>query len=149
MTKRADTGWAELALDALRSTGHRSGGARQAVVELLAETDCCLSAQEIADELNARESRVGIASIYRAIDVLQDMGLVQRVDVGAGTSRYEAVVPGGDHHHHIVCDACGRISAFEDSGLERAISRVGERIGRRVERHDVLLHGHCSRCETG
>ena len=114
MTKRADTGWAELALDALRSTGHRSGGARQAVVELLAETDCCLSAQEIADELNARESRVGIASIYRAIDVLQDMGLVQRVDVGAGTSRYEAVVPGGDHHHHIVCDACGRISAFED-----------------------------------
>jgi Fur family ferric uptake transcriptional regulator len=143
-----DSSWSELALEALRKSGHRSGGARQAVVELLAETDCCLSAQEIADRLKARRSRVGIASVYRAIDVLQGIGLVQRVDVGEGTSRYESVVPGGEHHHHIVCDSCGRISAFEDPGLERAITRVAGRIGHRVHGHDVLLHGHCSRCEA-
>ena len=148
MAKPVEAGWSELALEALRGAGHRSGGARQAVVELLAQTDCCLSAQEIADRLKTRRSRVGIASVYRAIDVLQGIGLVQRVDVGEGTSRYEAVVPGGEHHHHIVCESCGRISAFEDQGLERAISCLAGRIGHRVYRHDVLLHGHCTRCEA-
>lgn len=148
MAKPVEAGWSELALEALRGAGHRSGGARQAVVELLAQTDCCLSAQEIADRLKTRRSRVGIASVYRAIDVLQGIGLVQRVDVGEGTSRYEAVVPGGEHHHHIVCESCGRISAFEDQGLERAISRLAGRIGHHVYRHDVLLHGHCTRCEA-
>jgi Fur family ferric uptake transcriptional regulator len=139
--------WTERALEALGEAGHRSGGARRAVVEQLAREDCCVSAQQIADRLKADGEGVGIASVYRALDLLHGFGLVQRVEVGGGGTRYEAVVPGGEHHHHVVCDSCGRISPFEDAGLERAIGRLASRLGHRVSAHDVLIHGECSRCE--
>jgi Fur family transcriptional regulator, ferric uptake regulator len=138
--------WGERAERAMEGAGHRPGGARQAVVELLSRQDCCLSAQEIADELRSRGSGVGIASVYRTLDLLHGMGLVQRVDVGEGGQRYEPVVPGGDHHHHAVCESCGEVTAFEDSRLERAIERLSDRLGHAVSGHDVVIRGRCTRC---
>ncbi|MGH2954765.1 MAG: Fur family transcriptional regulator [Solirubrobacterales bacterium] len=138
--------WAKVALEALEAGGHRSGGARRAVVEMLADEDCCLTAQEIAERLRAARGGIGTASVYRALELLDSIGLVQRVEIGEGGTRYEAVVPGGEHHHHVVCDACGRITAFEDAGLERAIGRVESRLGHRVSAHEVVLRGQCSRC---
>jgi Fur family transcriptional regulator, ferric uptake regulator len=141
--------WADFALAALDSAGHRSGGARRAVVELLAAEDCCLTAQEIADRLRAEGGGIGTASVYRALELLDSLGMMQRVEIGEGGTRYEAVVPGGEHHHHVVCDTCGRITAFEDAGLERAIGRVESRLGHRVSAHEVVLRGECSRCARG
>jgi Fur family ferric uptake transcriptional regulator len=152
MSKRSDrspTEWATLAQEALEAAGHRSGGARKAVVELLAGEDCCLTAQEIADRLRAERGGIGTASVYRALELLDSIGLVQRVEVGGGGTRYEAIVPGGEHHHHVVCDACGRITAFEDPGLERAIGRVEARLGHRVSAHEVVLRGECALCSGG
>ena len=128
--------------------GQRTGGARSAVVDLLADQDCCLSAQEIADRLRSRGNRVGTASVYRALDLLRGIGLVQRIEVGEGGARYEPVIPGGEHHHHVLCDSCGRLSAFEDEGLERAIARLAKRLRHEVSGHDVLIHGRCARCES-
>jgi len=138
--------WRELALNALGEAGLRRGGARQAVVDQLAREDCCVTAQQIADALRKGGSRIGIASVYRALETLDRIGLVQRVEVGEGGTRFEAIVPGGEHHHHVVCDKCGRISPFEDEGLERAIGRLADRLGHRVSGHDVLIHGECGRC---
>ena len=149
MAKGSASEWSALALEALGEAGLRVGGARRAVVEQLAREDCCVTAQEIADSLRASDSAVGTASVYRALEALDRIGLVQRVEVGEGGTRYEAIVPGGEHHHHVVCDSCGRISPFEDAGLERAIGQLAERIGHRVSGHDVLIHGECGRCERG
>jgi Fur family transcriptional regulator, ferric uptake regulator len=148
MTGEPDT-WSELASDALERTGHRAGGARRAVVDLLSRQDCCLSAQEIAARLRDEGSTVGTASVYRALDLLYEVGMVQRVEVGEGGTRYEPMIPGGEHHHHVVCEDCGRISAFEDQGLERAIEGLATRLGHRVSGHDVLIRGRCSRCARG
>ncbi len=71
---------------------------------------------------------------------------MQRVEVGDGGARFEAVVPGGEHHHHAVCDRCGRLTPFSDEGLERAIHRLGDRLSHRVRAHDVLIRGECERC---
>ena len=139
--------WSDLALGALDEAGHRSGGARRAVVNQLSKERCCVTAQEITDRLRADGSGVGIASVYRALDALQAVGLVQRVEVGEGGTRYEALVPGGEHHHHVVCDDCGRISQFADESLERAIDRLGRRLGHRISAHEVLIRGRCARCE--
>jgi Fur family ferric uptake transcriptional regulator len=117
-----------------------------AVVDLLAGEDCCLSAQEIVERLRGRGDRVGTASVYRALDLLHKTGLVMRVDLGDGGARYEAVRPGGDHHHHAVCDRCGQITQFEDPALERAIDRLGTRLGHRVSGHDVIIRGECPGC---
>jgi Fur family transcriptional regulator, ferric uptake regulator len=115
-------------------------------VELLSRQSCCLSAQEIAEGVRAGGSKVGLASVYRALDLLHGMGLVQRVDLGDGGLRYEPVLPGGEHHHHAVCDSCGRVTAFEDEKLESALERLAGRLRHSISAHDVVIHGSCKRC---
>jgi ABC-2 type transport system ATP-binding protein len=99
------------------------------------------------DELRSGGEGVGLASVYRTLDLLHGLGLVQRVDVGEGGQRYEPVVPGGEHHHHAVCDSCGRLTRFEDPSLERALERLSDRLGHRGAAHDVVIRGTCARCE--
>src|SRR5262249_24867124 len=115
--------WSAHALERLSGAGYRRGGARQAVIELLDAQRCALSALDIEDKLRAREGRrVGRASIYRVVDELVSLGLLTRVDVGDGVARYEPQRHG--HHHHLVCDGCGRLEPFQDDALERAISKL-------------------------
>ncbi len=138
--------WAEATLAALLAKGLHQGGARRAVVEMLGEQDCCLTAQEVLDQLRASGRSVSIASIYRILDLLTNEGFVQRIELGSGMSRYEPVQPGGEHHHHLVCDTCGTVEAFEDRALERALARVEQSSGYAVALHDVVLHGSCRDC---
>ena len=142
------SGWAETTLAQLRESGYRSGGARRAVVELLARQSCCLSAQEIFDALRAEGRPVGIASVYRVLDLLTEQRLVMRLDVGGGVARYEPARSDEHHHHHLVCDDCGKVEAFSDEPLERALHQLGARVGYEVEAHDVVLRGSCEDCRT-
>jgi Fur family ferric uptake transcriptional regulator len=146
MASAAATGWAESARTRLNEEGHRAGGAREAVVHLLSGQDCCLSAQEIAGEIKASGGKTGLASVYRALDLLHGLGLVQRVDLGDGGLRYEPILPDGHHHHHAVCDRCGKVTAFEDEGLERALHDLADDIRHSVDAHEVVIHGSCRRC---
>ncbi len=146
MASATSADWESSARAALSDAGHRSGGARGAVVSLLARQSCCLSAQEISEGLRGKGTDVGLASIYRALDLLHEMGLVQRVEIGEGGARYEPVVPGGEHHHHAVCDTCGRVTAFEDERLERQLERLAGRLRHSMSGHDIVIHGDCARC---
>jgi Fur family ferric uptake transcriptional regulator len=139
------TSWSDQALTALEERG-RSGGARRAVVELLGRQHCCLSAQQIFDQLRGGGRRVGIATVYRVLEQLSERGLVQRIDVGEGIARYEAALPSGEHHHHLVCDDCGKVEAFADDELEAVIHAVERRTGYSIAGHDVVLRGACHEC---
>ena len=141
--------WTKSALARLREASGRSGGARREVVEFLGRQDCCSTAQEIHDGVRASGAHVGIASVYRALEGLATLGLVQRVDLGDGTSRFEPADPGGEHHHHLVCGACGKVEPFEDPALEDAIERVAGGRGYDVAAHDVVLRGACENCRAG
>jgi Fur family transcriptional regulator, ferric uptake regulator len=138
--------WREHATMALSRGGFRAGAARQRVVDSLAARDCCATAQEIADELRGGGRPVGIASVYRALELLDRLGLVHRLDVGDGTARYEAALAGGEHHHHVVCERCGRVEQFTDASLERAITTLSARLDYAIDEHDVTLRGTCPRC---
>ncbi len=140
--------WTAHVLDRMRAESGRSGGARRVVVELLGRQDCCLSAQEIHDGVRSEGARVGIASVYRTLEGLDELGLVQRVDLGDGVSRFERIDPRGDHHHHLVCDDCGKVEPFEDSALEQALERVAGGRGYEVAAHDVVLRGACGDCRV-
>lgn len=147
--KAEQESWGEHALATLAAAGYRRGGARNAVVELLAREDCALTAQEIDDRLRAQGRSVGRASVYRILEVLTELRLVQRIDVGQGVARYERHLPDGEHHHHLVCDSCGQIAPFSDPTLEQAIERVSRSLSFAVDDHDVVLHGACSACRDG
>jgi Fur family transcriptional regulator, ferric uptake regulator len=138
--------WVEHALETLQDAGYRQGGARRAVVELLGEEDCALSALEIEDKLQARDHAIGRASVYRTLEQLESLRLVQRLEMGTGTASYERVRPTGEHHHHLICERCGAVVPFEDPQLERAIARVSSSASFDVSDHDVTLHGLCRSC---
>jgi Fur family ferric uptake transcriptional regulator len=140
--------WREHAIAELRSAGLRKGQARLAVIDLLSEQPCALTAPEIEADLRRQGHRVGLASVYRTLELLADMKLVGRLEVGQGIARYEPLVPGGDHHHHLVCDHCGRVIPFDDDELERTIDRLTHKVKFKVAEHDVVLHGACRACRN-
>ena len=138
--------WSARALASLQAEGLRNGGARRAVVEHLGVQSCCRSAQEIFDGIREQGRRVGIASVYRAVEQLVDLDLVQRVELGDGITRFEPAHVGGEHHHHLVCDDCGRVDPFSDPGLEEALERAASRLDYGMTAHEVVLHGSCADC---
>jgi Fur family ferric uptake transcriptional regulator len=138
--------WAASAARALSDAGYRRGGARRAILELLDEQTCALSAVEIERALSDRQREVSRASVYRVLEELEEIGLVQRVEIGQAIVRYEPVRHGHGHHHHLVCDRCGRLEPFTDEGLERAIRRLSERLPAQVSEHEIVLHGACQEC---
>lgn len=141
------SGWLQDAEHTLTLAGRKRGGARRAVLEVLARESCALTAVEIEDALRAGSSRrVSRASVYRILDELESLRLVQRVDIGQAMVRYERVSGREDHHHHLVCDECGVVMPFSDPALERAISDLSERVPLAVSEHDIVLHGSCQDC---
>jgi Fur family transcriptional regulator, ferric uptake regulator len=138
--------WAEHAAQALADAGYRRGGARRAILELLGEQSCALSATEIQEALSGRNRDVSRSSVYRVMEELEEIGQLQRVEVGQGMVRYEPVRSGPGHHHHLVCDQCGRLQPFTDDGLERAIRRLSDRVPLRVSEHEIVIHGACETC---
>jgi Fur family ferric uptake transcriptional regulator len=148
MTASTKSDWAEHALATLQDAGHRRGGARTAVVEALAAHDCAVTAIDLDDELARRSPRVARASVYRALEQLEQLALVRRIEVARGVAGYERVDPTGHHHHHAICRDCGRMVPFEDRSLERAIGKLCEDLDFEVAEHDVVLRGRCERCSN-
>lgn len=138
--------WADRAEAALAAAGHRRGGARRAVLELLGGQECALTAQEMEDRLRGAERAVSRASIYRVLDELESLRLVQRVETGQAMVRYERVCETEEHHHHLVCDRCGVVLPFSDPALERAISSISARVPLTVSEHEIVLRGQCRDC---
>ncbi len=133
--------WAEHATRRLDEAGYRSGAARRQVVELLAGERCAVTALEIDRRLDS----VGRASVYRTLDQLEQLHLVQRVEIGGDAAGYERV-DAGEHHHHLVCEECGRLAPFADRSLERAIEAISRETEFEVAAHDVVLRGRCADC---
>jgi Fur family transcriptional regulator, ferric uptake regulator len=140
-------GWVEEASATLRGAGYRPGAAGQLVLEHLAGQTCCVGAKDIHDDLRRHGRNVGLASVYRMLDALSEQALVQRVDVGDGIVRYEPARR-SDHHHHLVCDECGKVEPFADRGLERALEAVEERSGYSIAGHEVVVRGACADCRA-
>ena len=131
----------------LQAAGYRRGFARRRVIEFLEREECCIGAQDLHRNLRAQGERIGLASVYRVLDVLTERRLVQRLDLGDGVMRFEPVREHEHHHHHIVCDDCRKIEPFADLRLERVIRDVEAGSGYAVAGHDVVLRGACEACQ--
>lgn len=138
--------WSAHARRVLAQSGHHAGAARQAVIDLLASQACARSAVEIEDSLRTSARPVARASIYRILDELERLGLVQKLQVGQDMARYEPARGGEDHHHHLVCDSCGTVVPFTDEALEHAIYALSRRVPMQISEHEIVLRGACRDC---
>ena len=86
------------------------------------------------------------ATIFRSLDVLADLGVVERLDLPTGEHAFVACEPA--HHHHIVCSSCGRSTGVEDHGLEQVAAAIGRSTGYRVDTHRLELFGRCPSCQA-
>ena len=145
----SNTAWLQQAHAKLADSGRKRGGARGAVLELLAGERCALTAIEVEQALRSRPGRpVSRASVYRILDELQRLGLVQRARIGRGMARYERAGGREEHHHHLVCDGCGTVMPFSDPALEQAIANLRLRTPFAVSEHEIVLHGACRDCRA-
>lgn len=120
----------------IRRAGHKATPQRMAVVEAL-----CEEQHQSLDELRSRCPEIGLVTVYRTLDLLSELGLVRRMDLG-DRPRYEMAER---HHHHLICESCGLISEFEDCPLDqRVISRASPDF--RVMAHSLEVYGQCVGC---
>jgi Fur family transcriptional regulator, ferric uptake regulator len=148
MTRAKIDSWAEHAQRVLADSKRHTGAARRVLLELLDSQTCARSVIEIEDALRGSERPIGRASIYRILDELERLHLVQKVQVGQAMARYEPIRGHDEHHHHLVCDNCGVVLPFTDSGLETAIKALSRRVPIDVTEHEIVLHGACHDCAS-
>ncbi len=142
------TPWIAHAYAELTAAGYRTGGARDEILRMLDDQACCVTAQEIFDALREQRKPVGLASVYRTLEVLADLRLVHRIEIGTAAA-YEPAHPGGRHHHHAVCASCAQVIPFEDPTLERFLEVIASRLDFRLDAHDIALRGICTHCRPG
>jgi len=150
-------------LGALREHGYRLTAPRRTLVGVIVGSEEPLSVQEIhaaANEAALRETDVetaehsaediNLVTVYRFANLLVDLGLVRRVEFGQGYYRYERAEPqDGPHHHHLICQICGRIQDFLGCDIaEKLTARLEAETGFKLTRHQLELYGTCSTCQT-
>ena len=86
------------------------------------------------------------ATIFRSLDVMADLGIVERLDLPSGEHAFVACEP--VHHHHVVCSSCGRSTGVADHGLERVADSIARETGFRLAGHRLELFGLCPACQT-
>jgi Fur family ferric uptake transcriptional regulator len=130
---------------ALEHAGYRLTAPRRALADLIAARRGHFTAEELLSESRRRRLGVTRATVFRSLDVLTELGVVERLDLPTGEHAFVACEPA--HHHHVVCSSCGRSTWVADSGLERAAEAIGRSTGYRVETHRVELFGLCPDCQ--
>jgi Fur family ferric uptake transcriptional regulator len=119
---------------------------RLAVASVVLDAADHLSAEDVARRVEKRDLAVGLATVYRTLDLLVASGLVQQRDFGEGFRRYEPVAP-GQAHEHCICSACGKVMEFSNDRLERMIALLAEEAEFRPHHHRLEVFGLCRECQ--
>lgn len=135
----------------LREKGLKVTTQRLAVLTVLSQKpDSHLTAEEIYDLVRVSNPEIGLATVYRTIQMLLELKIVDRIYLDDGYVRYELghVYEDEDshHHHHLICIKCGRVMSFQGDLLEDFEKRIEEKAGFQIQDHDVKLYGYCTDC---
>jgi len=132
-------------LRTLDGAGHRLTEPRRAVASALEGREGHFTAAALLADARARQPGIGRATVFRALDLFMDLGIVERIDLANGEHAYVTCQP-HDHHHHVICSNCGRTIDIDDRGIRAITKKVAKRTGYRIERHRLELFGTCPAC---
>ncbi len=131
-------------LDCLKASGYRLTKPRRVVVETLATSQRALNATEIFDLSREQYPSLGLVSVYRTLEKLEQLGLIQRVHHPDGCQSFIAGFTG--HQHLLICQGCGKTEFFEGDDLDLLFERVAQQSGYQIKEHWLQLFGLCSNC---
>jgi Fe2+ or Zn2+ uptake regulation protein len=131
--------------DALRGAGRRLTSQRRLILQVLEDSDGHLDADALYDQVKARDPDVSLATVYRTLAVLREIGLVEEHRLGQDHGHYEAVRQ--EPHYHFACLRCGKVIEFDTPLVAQVERDLCEREGVRVTNTHLLMSGHCAQCK--
>ena len=135
----------------LRTKDYKLTSRRENILQVLIENqDKHLSAEEIYYLVKKRAPDVGLATVYRTLELFTDFAITHRIDFGDGRKRYE-LIPAeeeGHHHHHLICLHCGKIQEVTEDLLEDLERRVVQTYNFTITNHQLKIFGFCETCRN-
>ena len=135
---------AESWLKALSEHGYRLTGSRRAVVEIMGASLRAMTPLEVFDSARASHPELGLVSVYRTLEKLEELHLIQRVHQPAGCQAFISASQG--HQHLLLCQGCGQVTYFEGDDLDTLITSIAIRTGYTIQEHWLQLFGLCQNC---
>ena len=108
-----------------------------------------LSAEDVYGILREHSMDIGLATVYRSLDLLAELGILQKMEFGDGCSRYEVgtMTPDEHQHHHMICMKCGKVFEFQDDLLDKLEKDICKKSGFKIVDHQVKFYGYCRECQ--
>lgn len=134
----------------MRNRAYKLTPQRQTVLKIfLKHADQHLSAEDVYQLVKPLYPDIGMATVYRTLDIFADLGVLQKNDFGDGRSRYQfSRQDEHHHHHHLICLRCGSVSEFDDDLLESLETMIGKRNKFKVVDHVLKFYGYCEKCQA-
>lgn len=133
--------------DRLRAAGYRLTTPRRAVLAVLADSEHHLSAEQIHELAEAYASDVNLASVYRTLTLLDELGLASEVRLGDGRGYWE--LAHDERAYHLHCTRCRRVRHHASDVIERIRDHLADHHGFAADGVDLVVHGRCADCRDG
>jgi Fur family ferric uptake transcriptional regulator len=133
----------------IKAKGFKLTPQRRATIDVILKNEGKhMSTEEVYVEVKKSCPEIGLATVYRNMMLLEEIGVLQKHNFDDGRNRYEINHPDEDHHHHhLICKKCGRVSEVEEDLLDDLEERIQEKYNFVVDDHRVQFLGHCKMCE--
>ena len=133
----------------LKKKGYKLTPQRRAIVDTIIQSEGKhLTAEEIYDEVKKVCPEIGLATVYRTIQLFEQIGLVSKLQLNDGCSRYEIVHSDERHmHHHLICNICNAVIEVEDDLLEQLEDKIKKQYKFKILDHSVKFYGICEECQ--
>lgn len=133
----------------LHSQSYKLTPQREATVRVLLENEADhLSAEDVYLLVKEKAPEIGLATVYRTLELLSELKVVDKINFGDGVSRYDLRKEGAEHfHHHLVCTECGSVEEIEEDLLGDVEKLVENQWGFQVKDHRLTFHGICKVCQ--
>jgi Fur family ferric uptake transcriptional regulator len=131
--------------DVIRAAGHRVTNQRILILDAVCEGNEHSTVGQIYARTRARDRSIDLSTIYRALKLFVELGLVLSADTGSGELVYEIAKP--HHHHHLVCRRCGKEQEVGQEAIQSMFEHVEREYQFRVDTDHLVLFGICSNCQ--
>ena len=141
--------WYDALKEDLKKKGYKLTPQRRSIVDTIIDNEGQhLTAEEIYDKVKKSCPEIGLATVYRTILLLEELGVISRLELNDGCSRYEILHSNETHrHHHLICNICHKVLEVQDDLLEDLEVDIQNRYRFKILDHSVKFYGICDECQ--